>query len=68
MSSQFRSKLMEETVSVTTSDTAQLVNNEEPSTSNYTQLNRSVTYQVSILLISLCFLILHCVITFERAS
>lgn len=37
------SQLIEETVSVTTSDTAQLVSNEEPeaSSSTFTQFNRS---------------------------
>lgn len=34
----------------TTSDTAQLLSHEDASTSNYTQLNRSVPYEVSRLL------------------
>lgn len=41
-------QIMEETVSETTSDTVQLVSNEDPSTSTYTQLNHTSDMQVKI--------------------
>lgn len=40
------SQVIDDTISVTTSDTAQLISNEEASTSNFAQLNKTPDLEV----------------------